>query len=241
MASADFDQSYQPINAGYPGQTAAAYTVQSGDTLQSIAQATWGDASLWYLIADANGLTAATSLATGQILSIPNKVANVHNSSATFRVYNPGEAIGDTLPTLPAEPQPPPPPQASHGCGPIGAILVAIAVQFSPGVNAAFDSAFGTLFAGGVPATVGSAAEIAGNIVGTAVLAAAGDALGQGVALAVGAQKSFNWSEVALSGISAGVARGVGPALSGVDAVVGKVAGNFGVSVVKGAIGGAVS
>ena len=34
-----------------------AYTVQSGDSLQSIAQMVYGDASLWYLIADANGIT----------------------------------------------------------------------------------------------------------------------------------------------------------------------------------------
>jgi len=30
----------------------------AGDTLQSIAQMLWGDSSLWYVLADANGLSA---------------------------------------------------------------------------------------------------------------------------------------------------------------------------------------
>jgi len=31
-------------------------TVSAGDTLQSIAETLWGDSSLWYLLAEANGL-----------------------------------------------------------------------------------------------------------------------------------------------------------------------------------------
>ncbi len=104
VASADFDQNYQPVNAGYPGPAATAYTVRSGDTLRTIAQAVWGDGAMWYLIAEANGLSAGSTLTAGQRLIIPNKVTNIHNTSGTFRVYDPGEAIGDTLPTLPAEP-----------------------------------------------------------------------------------------------------------------------------------------
>jgi hypothetical protein len=62
---------------------------------------------MWYLIADANGLASSSLLSAGQRLIIPNKVTNVHNNTGTFRVYDPGEAIGDTLPTLPNEPAPP--------------------------------------------------------------------------------------------------------------------------------------
>jgi len=54
--SADFDENYQPVNAGYPGPAPGSYTVRSGDTLEGIARALWGDAQLWYLLADANGL-----------------------------------------------------------------------------------------------------------------------------------------------------------------------------------------
>ncbi|MFC5475482.1 LysM peptidoglycan-binding domain-containing protein [Paraherbaspirillum soli] len=38
--------------------TASSYTVKRGDTLASIARAAWGDSNLWYLIADANKLSA---------------------------------------------------------------------------------------------------------------------------------------------------------------------------------------
>src|SRR6185369_14908505 len=100
IASADFDQNYQPINADF-ATTSSAYTVHSGDNLQSIAAALWGDNTLWYLIADANGLTGRETLKVGQTLVIPNKVTNIHNNSGTFAVYDAGKAMGDVNPTLP--------------------------------------------------------------------------------------------------------------------------------------------
>jgi nucleoid-associated protein YgaU len=98
---ADFDQSYVPINPSTVGGAASAYTVRDGDTLQSIARQIWGDAGLWYLIAGANGLTAGSTLAGGMTLVLPNKVVNFHNSSATFRVYDPNKAIGDVRRSVP--------------------------------------------------------------------------------------------------------------------------------------------
>lgn len=84
VAFADFDQSYQPLNPSSSG-TGSAYTVRDGDTLASIAAAVWGDAALWYLIADANGLGPSASLAAGTTLSIPGKVGNSHNDATTFK------------------------------------------------------------------------------------------------------------------------------------------------------------
>ena len=56
MPHADFEQSYDAVN-GVTGQTGStAWTVSEGDTLQSIALQAWGDSSLWYKIAEANGL-----------------------------------------------------------------------------------------------------------------------------------------------------------------------------------------
>ncbi len=107
--------------------------MRSGDTLQSIARSLWGDASLWYLIADANGLSGSDALVAGQRLTLPNKVSNVHNNASTFRPYNAGEAIGDISPTLPAPP-PVPSQQTSSGgggggCGGIGALIGNAAVR----------------------------------------------------------------------------------------------------------------
>lgn len=58
---ADFDQSYDAINGLNYEATASSYTVNEGDTLQTIAQNLWGDTSLWYMIANAIRWTRATS------------------------------------------------------------------------------------------------------------------------------------------------------------------------------------
>ena len=63
--------------------------------------AVWGDASLWYLIAEANGLTAASILTAGQVLTIPAQAGALHNTSETFRPYDPNKALGDLNPTQP--------------------------------------------------------------------------------------------------------------------------------------------
>jgi hypothetical protein len=82
--------------------------VSAGDTLRGIALAVFGDAQLWYLIADANGLKTDADLTTGRNLSIPNKVTNLRNAADTFKPYAPGAIIGDTTPTLPDPPLPQP-------------------------------------------------------------------------------------------------------------------------------------
>lgn len=104
---ADFDQAYQALTPNSVRGAGSAWTVRDGDTLQSIAAAAWGDASLWYLIAEANGLTSASQLLAGQTLTIPAKVTNFHNTSETFRPYDPNRAIGDVNPTQPTPPRQP--------------------------------------------------------------------------------------------------------------------------------------
>jgi hypothetical protein len=61
----------------------------------------WGDANLWWMIAEANGLVGTERLTGGMNLIIPNKVMNIYNNSGTFKVYDAGEAIGATGPNLP--------------------------------------------------------------------------------------------------------------------------------------------
>ncbi|WEJ99469.1 MAG: LysM peptidoglycan-binding domain-containing protein [Candidatus Sphingomonas phytovorans] len=210
VESADFDQNFQPINASYPGPVAAMYTARNGDTLQSIARAAWGDANLWYLIADANGLTGNATLVAGQTLSIPNKVTNFHNTSETFRVYNPGEAIGDAMPTLPAAPtMPAPPPPKKNGCGILGAILLAaVAVAVTLVIKVPVSKFFGTLFSAAGAST--ATAATAGSIVGATATGAIASAVSQGVGIATGIQDKFSWKAVALAGISAGIGEGLG-------------------------------
>ena len=119
---ASFDRQHDAVNPANTESTPAAYTVRSGDTLQSVAQAAWGDANLWYLIAAANGLTGSETLVTGRTLTIPNKIVNRANTSDTFRPYDPSEALGNVQPNTPT----PKPQGKKNKCGIFGAILLAV-------------------------------------------------------------------------------------------------------------------
>jgi len=109
------------VSSQYPAATPGSYVVSAGDTLRGIAFLVFGDAQLWYLIADANGLKTDADLKAGQNLTIPNRITNLRNASDTFKPYAPGQIIGDTTPTLP-DPSPP----KNDGCGGIGTIIVVI-------------------------------------------------------------------------------------------------------------------
>jgi LysM repeat protein len=85
----DFDQSYNPINSYEQGANAGVYTVRKGDTLQGIAAGLYGDASLWYKIAEINGLSGQTALIEGQSLTLPAGVIRNTNNASTFRPYDP--------------------------------------------------------------------------------------------------------------------------------------------------------
>ena len=88
----NFDQSYQPINSGYPSAAASTYGVLSGDTLISIARSVWGDGDLWWVIAQANGFVGNGGLTSGMNLVIPNKVTNVRNNAGPFKCSAPFSA-----------------------------------------------------------------------------------------------------------------------------------------------------
>jgi YD repeat-containing protein len=235
-AYANFDENYQPINDAYPGTAPTDYTVANGDSLQSIAARIWGDRALWYLIADANGLSGAERLTEGMRLVIPNKVANLHNNAGTFKVYDAGEAIGDTSPTLP---EPPPPPK--NGCGGIGMIImIAIAVVVTiytagaastllaggslGGVGATMSAGVTVLGGGaavgaGVTAAGGLLTASAAGLAGAAIGGAVGSIASQGFAIATGMQDKFSWKAVGQSAFGSLVTAGVGSAVKGVEAL----------------------
>ncbi|MCW7537965.1 LysM peptidoglycan-binding domain-containing protein [Aquabacterium sp. A7-Y] len=205
ILSADFDQNYQPIGADYPKNVPISYTVKTGDTLQTIAAAVWGDRAMWYLIADANGLTGTETLVEGQRLTIPPKVANIHNNSGTFRVYDPNEAMGDMHPTLPAAPKPP-----GGGCGALGIIvMIVVAVvatvltagALTPGVTTGLQALW----------TAGTTTLGAGLSATAVAAGAVGSAASQLAGMAMGNVESFSWSGVAMGAIGAGVGAAMGP------------------------------
>ncbi len=221
---ADFAQSYDPINSFYQGSAGGSYTVRAGDTLQGIAQALWGDASLWYKIAEANGMAGgAGALTEGQRLILPTGVTkNTHNAD-TFRPYDPQAAIGDLSPNTSPKPK-------KGGCGVVGQILsviVAVAASYFLGpvvgnlVSQGFNNLIGTqngfsfkslgisVLSAGVTAGVGSAlgtgAMLGSQVLGDVARGAVSSAITQGIATATGLQNKFSWSGVAAAGIGAGV------------------------------------
>ncbi len=224
---AEFSFGYQPINGNYPGASPGVYAVQQGDTLQSIARGAYGDAKLWFRIAEANGLSSDADLRVGQSLTVPNIAASIHNDGSTFKPYDPSKITGDTTPTLP------PPPKG--GCGAIGQIImvvVAIVVTiYTAGAAAGAWGAVGTAGTATAGATVGATmttgmTALAGGYGAVGVAAAAvggavGSIVSQGVGIAIGAQEEFSWKGVALSAIGSGVTAGLGVAAGGVQASLG--------------------
>lgn len=94
----NFDRGYTPLNSSSTNSSSSSYVVKDGDTLRSIAEALWGDANLWWVIAEASGLTGGEVLLKGQLLSIPGRVFNLHYTNEVFRVYDPNAALGSIEP-----------------------------------------------------------------------------------------------------------------------------------------------
>jgi hypothetical protein len=254
LTGADFDFNYTPVSEQFPGTVPGSYVVSAGDTLRGIALAVFGDAQLWYLIADANGLKTDADLTAGRNLTIPNKVTNLRNAADTFKPYAPGAIIGDTTPTLP-DPPPPPPVYSSSGggggCGGFGAILVAViavvAVVMTAGVLAAptvstlagtWSAGVGALGAGiGGAVASGAAYSTALGIGSFALAGAVGSIASQAVGMAIGVQEEFSWGAVAMGALSS-VAGGAAGKIVGTSF---GPAGGFGNLVARAVVGSVIT
>ena len=101
-------------------------TVQAGDTLRGIAQRVYGNANLWYVLAEANSI-GDDPLAAGTRLRVP-EVKVTANDASTFKPFNPSEAIGNTSPGLPYIV---PPPSGHHCSGLVN--LLSLVVSYVVG------------------------------------------------------------------------------------------------------------
>jgi len=226
QTSAQFNFGYQPVDGNYPSSSPGTYAVAQGDTLQGIARGAYGDESLWYLIAEANGLSGNADLKAGQVLTVPTRVSSANNA-ATFKPYDPSAVVGDTTPNMPV------PKPKSSGWGFFGKLLMVVVA-----VVVAYFTA-GAL-AGPMSAALGGSTT-AGAVAAGAVGGAVGSIASQGVGVAIGAQDSFSWKGVALSAIGGGVAAGVGGVnFTGADAAAGGVS-SIGNRIVQSAIGSALT
>ena len=84
-----FGDAYVPLTSYAQGSDGGGYAAQGGETLSSLAASLWGDASLWYTIAAANGLSGDMVLAAEQHIALPVGVVRSTNSAATFKPYDP--------------------------------------------------------------------------------------------------------------------------------------------------------
>jgi hypothetical protein len=134
----------------------------------------YGTSTLWYVLADANGLSDPNAtLTAGVQLKAPSASVNV-NDANTFKPYNPSEATGPTSPSLPYVPPPP-----SSGCSALATLIRIIAV---------------------VVVIVLQQYEL---IPAAVAVGAGGEAVAQTVEINQGYRQGYNWGAVAVAGISA--------------------------------------
>ncbi|WP_284219220.1 LysM peptidoglycan-binding domain-containing protein, partial [Agaribacter marinus] len=196
------------------------HTIRDGETLRTLANQFYGDANLWYVIADANGLTQSADgkLTAGQSINIPEQ-ANTSNRFDTFTPYNVAEVIGDTTPNVPYIP---PPPEA--GCNALASIIiiaiVIIVTVYTAGAASGVTGATTTT----TTTAAGTATATTTAATGTAA-SAAGGAISFGTAGSVGA--TFKAGTAALAG-TLGANGAVAASIGGfTGALAGQAAGNI--------------
>jgi YD repeat-containing protein len=233
--AADFNFGYQAITPMYPTPSPGTYAVRAGDTLSSIAQGAYGDSSLWYIIADANGLSGSEPLQVGQVLTVPNKVGTLHNSSTNYKPYDASRIIGDMTPFIP---------QASGGCGGWGLVLaVAIAIVVAVVVSI-------VTYGAAAPVMAAALGSVLGAMAAGAIAGAAGAFVSQMVLVATGVKKNLSGKDILISsaigavtaGIGAGfgeVAKGISTAATAANAV--NSAASVAIRVVQGAMSAATA
>ena len=171
--------------------------MRGGDTLQGIAAGLYGDSSLWYKIAQANGLSGESTLIEGTTLRLPAGVTRNSYNASTFKPYDPAAAIGDTAPTAPE-----PPKNGDNGkCGTFGQILLAV-IAVAVTIIAA---PLGTLVSSALTGTLGATAA---GFAGAATVGAVASTVSQAVGVVTGIQEKFSWKSVGISALTAGFGKG---------------------------------
>lgn len=261
-ATTDFyDSGVKPVSSKYPAPTGSSYTVSPGDTLSSIAQSVFGDASLWYILASNNNISAGPednigSSHSGITLSIPNVVSSIKNNASTFKPYNPDSIIGDLTPSADA---PAPPKQGKQCSGILKVIAIVIVVIVAVVVTVYTAGAAAGAMAAAAPslltagATTGTLVAAAGAGAGATLLAVGatmtaaaiggfvGSIASQAVAKLFTLRDDISLSEAGASALSGALTAGAGSFLGGGKAVASSAmtakAARASTNAAKGAIG----
>ncbi|MGV7206673.1 hypothetical protein ACLB1G_02330 [Oxalobacteraceae bacterium A2-2] len=186
-----FTQRVSSITSGSSAASPSVYTVPALQSMQDVANAVWGDRTLWWLIANANPGVDTGQVPVNTKLNIPVRVSAVHADYQTFEAYDPAKIIGDTTPRVAALQG------QGGGCGNVGKLImvaVSVAVTMSTGVPT--------------------------SVLQGALMGAAGSMAGQAVGVVLGVQDSIDWKGVALSAVSNGISTGVGVLASAENSVL---------------------
>jgi YD repeat-containing protein len=193
----------------FPTSSVSFQTVVEGDTLQSIAARVYGNPSLWFVLAEANGLDPSQPLKVGSRITVPNTIESGAITADTHVVYSEQDIIGSTLPNLKTP--------KKKGCGNILAIIIVVIIAvvvaiYAPYLIGALGSAIGGLLGGGAVAT------FIGTVVAAAIVGAAASIVQQGLLIAMGYQAKFNWGAVGQAALTGALTAGVG---AGIDKIAG--------------------
>ncbi|MDP3269773.1 MAG: pesticin C-terminus-like muramidase [Legionella sp.] len=200
------------------------YTLQAGDTLESIALLAYGDSSLWYLIADANGISDRSAQASnggplhiGQRINLPAVASSQHQTNRTHKVINATQMIGDTSATAPMPATPPPLPRHHNRIFSriiVGIISVVTTVLTAGIVGAMIGagsmlSGISSLFALGSKVLAGGALLETGGAMAAGFAAGfVGNIAGQGAAKAFGMQEHIDFKNAFVSGLATAATAG---------------------------------
>lgn len=220
-----------------PQDNLGAYTIKAGDTLESIAFQIYGDSSLWYLIADANGITdrsarageKGSQLHIGLRLNLPQAANGQHHTNGTHKVLSSQDFLGNTSATLGTNNAPPPTKSPHHHnnfwktMAKITTVIIgAVAMVMSAGLLATLlipgTAAFGisSLITGGLSALGGTSALGLTSTLGVSFAAGfIGSIAGQGAANAMHLQKGIDLNGALLSGLATAATAGLGKLLNG--------------------------
>ena len=224
-----FDLAYNPINAYEQGSRGGMYSVQSGDTLAGIASALWGDASLWYKIAEANGLTADSPLLEGMSLIIPAGVQSNSNNATHVQTLRSARSAGRDQPDIAEAAKSQMRRVRASAAGgdcdcryplpgsPVLGDVVSQVVGVATGIQDKFHwnqvgmTALTSFVSRGlqVGERVASALSIGNELASAAVSYAVNNAVAQGIGVATGMQSEFSWAGVAAAGVG-GAGRAMG-------------------------------
>jgi YD repeat-containing protein len=199
----------QPIGEDSPDLSVIQYRVLRGDNLQAIADRLYGNPSLWFVIAEANGLNGMESLKEGALLQIPNTLQTGRITDETHVVYDQNEITGTTLPNLATE---------QDACAIILAVILIILIIIIAVVVAVVTFGAATAISGAIAATgISGVAATLLTVAAVAVVGAAiafvGSLVTQGLLIAFGVQDDIDWTAVAAESV-AGAFAGIGAGLS---------------------------